>query len=102
MEPITFPDFMNEENMRKMSRDELVNLFLMMGQAMLPSGGAEMPDPLTLPIAGERMTVPTRDGEVRCILYCAQRTLGSHARIVNAARFGNLSVTTPQEFIKKK
>lgn len=35
-------------------------------------------------------------------LYCAQHTLGSHARIVNAARFGNLSVTTPQEFIKKK
>ena len=59
MEPITFPDFMNEENMRKMSREELVNLFLMMGQAMLPSGGAEMPDPLTLPIAGERMMVPT-------------------------------------------
>ena len=73
MEPITFPDFMNEENMRKMSREELVNLFLMMGQAMLPSGGAEMPDPLTLPIAGERMMVPTRDGEVRCILYRAQR-----------------------------
>ena len=73
MEPIAFPDFMNEENMRKMSREELVNLFLMMGQAMLPSGGAEMPDPLTLPIAGERMMVPTRDGEVRCILYRAQR-----------------------------
>jgi len=35
-------------------------------------------------------------------LYCAQHTLGSHARIVNAARFGNLSVTTPQEFMQKQ
>lgn len=35
-------------------------------------------------------------------LYCAQHTLGSHAKIVNAARFGNLSVATPQEFIKKQ
>ena len=34
-------------------------------------------------------------------LYCAQHTLGSHAKIVNAAHFGNLSVTTPQEFIIK-
>ncbi len=32
-------------------------------------------------------------------LYCAQHTLGSHARIVNAAHFGNLYVTTPAEFI---
>lgn len=35
-------------------------------------------------------------------LHCAQHTLGSHAKIVNAARFGNLSVTTPQEFIQKQ
>ena len=34
-------------------------------------------------------------------LYCAQHTLGSHARLVNAARFGNLSVTTPGEFVRK-
>ena len=27
---------------------------------------------------------------------------GSHAKIVNAARFGNLSVATLQEFIKKQ
>ena len=33
-------------------------------------------------------------------LYCAQHTLGSHARIVNAAHFGNLYVTTPAEFIR--
>ena len=33
-------------------------------------------------------------------LYCAQHTLGSHARIVNAAHFGNLYVTTPTEFIR--
>ena len=35
-------------------------------------------------------------------LFCAQHTLGSHAKIVNAAHFGNLSVTTPQEFIQKQ
>ena len=34
-------------------------------------------------------------------LYCAQHTLGSHARIVNAAHFGNLYHSGPAEFIKK-
>jgi hypothetical protein len=34
-------------------------------------------------------------------LYCAQHTLGSHARIVNADHFGNLYHTGPAEFIKK-
>ena len=33
-------------------------------------------------------------------LYCAQHTLGSHARIVNAANFGNLYITGPAEFIR--
>ena len=33
-------------------------------------------------------------------LYCAQHTLGSHARIVNAAHFGNLYTTGPTEFIR--
>ena len=70
MEPIAFPDFMNEQNMRSMSRQELVNLFLMVGKAMMPEG-ENAPDPLELPVAGSRMTVPTRDGEVRCILYPA-------------------------------
>ena len=32
-------------------------------------------------------------------LYCARHTLGSHAQIVNAARFGNLYTTGPAEFI---
>ena len=35
-------------------------------------------------------------------LYCAQHTLGSHARIVNAANFGNLYHTGPAEFVKKQ
>jgi len=35
-------------------------------------------------------------------LYCAQRTLGSHACIVNAARFGNLYHTGPAEFVRKQ
>lgn len=35
-------------------------------------------------------------------LYCARHTLGSHAKIVNAAHFGNLSVVTPQEFIQNQ
>ena len=34
-------------------------------------------------------------------LYCAQHTLGSHARIVNAAHFGNLYHTSPKEFVKR-
>lgn len=33
-------------------------------------------------------------------LYCAQHTLGSHARIVNAAGYGNLYVTGPAEFVQ--
>ena len=33
-------------------------------------------------------------------LYCAQHTLGSHARIVNAGHFGNLYITGPAEFIR--
>ena len=32
-------------------------------------------------------------------LYCARNTLGSHAKIVNAAHFGNLAATNPEEFI---
>ena len=35
-------------------------------------------------------------------LYCAQRTLGSHARILNASRFGNLYGDTLTEFIQHK
>ncbi len=33
-------------------------------------------------------------------LYCAQHTLGSHARIVNADYFGNLYITGPAEFFR--
>jgi len=32
-------------------------------------------------------------------LYCTQHTLGSHVKVVNAANFGNLYMTGPQEFI---
>ena len=39
--------------------------------------------------------------EAKTQIYCAQHTLGSHARIVNAANFGNLYHTGPAEFIKK-
>ena len=35
-------------------------------------------------------------------LYCAQHTLGSHVHIVNAAHFGNLYTTGPQEFFVKR
>ena len=34
-------------------------------------------------------------------LYCSQHTLGSHVRIVNNVRFGNLSDMSPQEFTQK-
>ena len=34
-------------------------------------------------------------------LYCSQHTLGSHVKIVNAAHFGNLYATGPQEFLVK-
>ena len=72
MDQIQFPDFMNEENMRKMDRKELVNLYLMTGQAMLPQA-PEQADPLSLPVAGERMEVPTRAGNVRVIFYKAKK-----------------------------
>lgn len=35
-------------------------------------------------------------------LYCARHTLGSHAKIVNAAHFGNLYTDSPQEFITRQ
>lgn len=35
-------------------------------------------------------------------LYCAQHTLGSHAKVVGAAGFGNLYLEGPAEFIKYK
>ena len=35
-------------------------------------------------------------------LYCAERTLGSHAKIVNAKHFGNLYALSPREFVKKE
>ncbi len=72
MDAIQFPETMSEENMRKMGRQELVNLYLMMGEAMLPQS-ADQPDPLTIPVAGERMEVPTRAGNIRVILYRAKR-----------------------------
>jgi acetyl esterase/lipase len=74
MDQIQFPAFMNEENMRRMPRQQLVDMFTQMGQMMMAPPGGVMPDPLTLPVMGERMNVPTRDGEVRCILYRAERT----------------------------
>ncbi len=58
--------------MRKMDRQELVNLYLMMGQAMLP-GAENQPDPLTIPVAGQRMEVPTRAGNIRAIFYPAKK-----------------------------
>lgn len=35
-------------------------------------------------------------------IYCVQRTLGSHVRIINGSLFGNLYITSPQEFIQYK
>lgn len=72
MDQIQFPDFMNEENMRKMDRQELVNLYLMMGQAMLPQTEGQTA-PEELPVSGERMEVPTRAGNVRVIVYRAKK-----------------------------
>jgi acetyl esterase len=71
MEPIQFPDFMSEENMRKMPRQQLIDMFTQMGGMMMPPG-MTLPDPETLPVTGERMKVPTRDGEIRCIFYKAK------------------------------
>ena len=36
----------------------------------------------------------------RKFLYCATHTLGSHARIVGAADFGNLYLESPGEFVR--
>ncbi len=73
MEPITFPAFMSEENMRRMDRPALVELFRRMWQDFLPPQMAELPDPAGVPVAGERMEIPVRGGTVRVILYRAQR-----------------------------
>ena len=35
-------------------------------------------------------------------LYCMQHTIGSHVKIVNAANFGNLYSSSPEEFIVKQ
>ena len=50
----------------------------------------------------ESLTLQPQGTYKDLFLYCARHTLGSHARIVNAACFGNLSISTPQEFIQKR
>lgn len=72
MEPIQFPDFMNEENMRKMSRTELTELYVKTSALMMPPNMTDA-NPLTLPINGERINVPTGEGDLRCIIYKAKR-----------------------------
>ncbi len=73
MEPISFPDFMSEENMRRMNRDELVDLFVKAGAMMMPTDGM-VADPLTMPVHGERMEIPVRKGSIRVIVYRARKT----------------------------
>ena len=64
-----------------------------------PSGSFWMSDRFTqnfVTALTENPAITYRD----LYLYCAQHTLGSHARVVNAAHFGNLYHTGPAEFIK--
>lgn len=56
-----------------------------------------MSDRFTNNIVSVMLTIPTatfRD----MYLYLARRTLGSHVRIDNASHYGNLYITSPQEF----
>ena len=65
-----------------------------------PSGSFWMSDRFTqnfVTALTENPAITYRD----LYLYCAQHTLGSHARVVNAAHFGNLYHTGPAEFVKK-
>ena len=65
-----------------------------------PSGSFWMSDRFTQNFVAaitENPAITYRD----LYLYCAQHTLGSHARVVNAAHFGNLYHTGPAEFVKK-
>ena len=34
--------------------------------------------------------------------YCMENTIGSHVKLVNAENFGNLYITTPEEFVVYK
>ena len=66
-----------------------------------PSGSFWMSDRFTqnfVTALTENPAITYRD----LYLYCAQHTLGSHARVVNAAHFGNLYHTGPGEFIKSE
>lgn len=66
-----------------------------------PSGSFWMSDRFTqnfVTAVTEHPDITYRD----LYLYCAQHTLGSHARVVNAAHFGNLYHTGPGEFIKRE
>ena len=66
-----------------------------------PSGSFWMSDRFTqnfVTAVTENPAITYRD----LYLYCAQHTLGSHARVVNAAHFGNLYHTGPGEFIKSE
>ena len=65
-----------------------------------PSGSFWMSDRFTqnfVTALTENPAITYRD----LYLYCAQHTLGSHARVVNAAHFGNLYHTGPAEFVRK-
>ena len=65
-----------------------------------PSGAFWMSDRFTqnfVTAITEDPTITYRD----LYLYCVQHTLGSHARVVNAAHFGNLYHSGPEEFVKK-
>ena len=82
MEPITFPAFMSEENMRRMDRPALVELFRRMWQDFLPPQMAELPDPAGVPVAGERMEIPVRGGTRRSTSTCtAAASSAATARI---------------------
>ena len=65
-----------------------------------PSGAFWMSDRFTqnfVTAITEDPTITYRD----LYLYCVQHTLGSHTRVVNAAHFGNLYHSGPEEFVKK-
>ena len=47
----------------------------------------------------DKLTLTPQTTYRELFLYCARNTLGSHTKIVNAAHFGNLAATNPEEFI---
>lgn len=71
MNPLN-PMNMDMSFLRDMTREQLIDQFRNGFGAMMPP----IPDPLTMPVHGVRQMIPTRDGEIRILVYRPENAVG--------------------------